>query len=91
MADSTYNHIKELAKIVKYNIGLGFNEIANEELQKLHRSINELLEPELEELSNKIDKSGIEEVLQEHPNLLSIIENYDQIQKEIIEWKSIKV
>ena len=27
----------DLAKIVEYNIDLGFNEIANEELQKLHR------------------------------------------------------
>ena len=91
MADSTYKHIKDLAKIVEYNIDLGFNEIANEELQKLHRSINELLEPELEELSNKIDKNGIEEVLQAHPNLLSIIENYGKIEQEIIVWKSIKV
>lgn len=91
MADSTYKHIKDLAKIVEYNIDLGFNEIANEELQKLHRSIKELLEPELEELSNKIDKNGIEEVLQAHPNLLSIIENFDKIEQEIIEWTNIKV
>ena len=40
---------------------------------------------------NKIDRNGIEGVLREHPNLLEIIENYENIEREILEWKSIEL
>lgn len=91
MVDNTYKHIKDLMKIVKHNMTSGFHEVAKKELLKVHRSIHELLEPELEELMNKIDRNGIEGVLREHPNLLEIIENYENIEREILEWKSIEL
>lgn len=91
MADNTYKHTKELVKVVKHNINSGFYEVAKEELKKLHRTINELLRPELEELKNRINTIGIEEILKSHPNLLEVIENFTNIEREISEWEKIKL
>ena len=47
---------------------------------------NKLL-PEMDELKNELNKKGRDVLLERHPSLIEIIDNYNEIQKELIKWK----
>ena len=41
----------------------------------------------MDELKNELNKKGRDVLLERHPSLIEIIDNYNEIQKELIKWK----
>lgn len=86
-----YNIFSMLKKTVNANLKGGFKNAAQKELYKLQNILKDRLIPELEEFQREIDRKGIEEILNKHPNLQSINENIEQIMEDIQEWKNKKI
>lgn len=91
MIDHTYKQAANLRKIVDYNLVNDYKKEAKVELTKLKNTVKDLLKPEFLELQNKIKQLSVNDILKDHPNLLEIIENMENIEKEINEWMTIEI
>lgn len=72
--------------IIEANIKGNFINAAQKELFKLKRILEDRLIPEIKELENEIDKKGRDAVETRHPDLKEIIDNLENIKKEINQW-----
>lgn len=90
MIDVSYMNFKTLQET--YIAMKNSNKIkaAQKELNKLKDLLRRRLIPELEELEKELDKKGFETVINQHPSLVEIIENKDDIKKEIDLWMNKK-
>ena len=57
----------------------------------VHSIVRNKLEPQVAELKRVINEKGLNYVLEKHPQLIDIIANLDDVQKEISEWKLMTV
>lgn len=91
MADVSYRQTKELAETIAINQERGLLRQVQKELNMLNTILHHKLLPELNELKNVINEKGTSAILKEYPDLKNIIENLDQIDKEVLTWKSMIV
>ena len=87
MIDITYLNFKTLEETYKVLIESGKEKAAQKELAKIKDVINRKLIPELNELDKEILNKGADTVLTKYPSLIEIIENRENIEKEINIWK----
>lgn len=86
MADSSYADFQTLQTTYTAAKEQDHLREAEKELHKLHDLCTHILLPELDELENEIARKGVPHIKDHYPNLLHIIENYDEIRKEIATW-----
>lgn len=91
MADVSYRQCRELSETIAINKKNGFIRQVQKEHNMLIKIITSKLEPELDELQDAVKKHGYEEVCIRHPEISEIIENYDSILKEVLEWKTMNL
>lgn len=91
MVDISYRQSKELIETITINKERGFLKQVQKELNMLHTIVTNKLIPELDELNITISKIGEKTIIETHPFLKEIINNYDDIYKEAIKWKSLKI
>lgn len=90
MADTSYEDFKLTQKTFEENRVNGFKLQASKELNKLKHLCKSRLLPELDDLKQQIQKSGVEGILMNYPSLDKIIMNYDKIMEEITRWMKLK-
>ena len=83
-----YNKLNEWKEIVFYNIREGHIVYAEKELFKLQKMLSNKLMPEIEELKRILELKGKDYVTNKHPNLLTIINNLENIEKEARQWET---
>ena len=88
MADVSYRQTKELAETITINQKRGLLKQVQKELNMLNTILHSKLLPELDELKAVISEKGALAILKEYPDLKDIIENLEQIDEEVITWKS---
>lgn len=88
MADVSYRQTKELAETITINQERGLLKQVQKELNMLNTILHSKLLPELDELKAVISEKGTLAILKEYPDLKDIIENLEQIDEEVITWKS---
>ncbi|SCP98767.1 site-specific integrase [Anaerobium acetethylicum] len=86
MTDTSYDDFKTTKKTFEYNERNGFKLQASKELNKLHNLCRKRLLPELDDLKQRIQLKGIDEIIALYPNLLDVIMNFDSIKEEIDLW-----
>ena len=86
MADISYNKCKNLEKTFSYNKENGFVKQAQREKNKLVYVAKNSLHPELEQLKSQISKKGSEWIKEKYPNLISIIDNLELIERDVKLW-----
>lgn len=86
MADISYNKCKNLEKTFSYNKENGFVKQAQREKNKLVYIAKNSLYPELEQLKSQISKKGSEWIRKKYPNLISIIDNLELIERDVELW-----
>lgn len=91
MIPNTYKHAVNQAKIVQYNLKNDFKKEAQTELLKLKNTLNDLLEPEIEELEEQLLTKGLNQTLQSYPDLMDIINDLDAIKGEVEKWKKLMI
>lgn len=86
-ANVTLRKIEELEEILKANKVRS----ANQQVQKCENMItsivNNQLQPEIEQLKERISVEGTKAIIEEHPQLKEIIDNLDSIEEKIKQWK----
>ena len=88
MADISYRQCKELTETIAINKKNGFiKQVQKETGMRQKIAVNRLI-PQMNELRRMVDTKGLEYVLQNYPDLKDIVENYDEIYKEAVEWKT---
>lgn len=88
MADVSYRQTKELVETITINQERGLLKQVQKELNMLNTILHSKLLPELDELKSVISEKGALTILKEYPDLKDIIENLEQIDEEVITWKS---
>jgi len=86
MADISYTKCKNLIKTMEHNKENGFVKQAQKEKHKLVYVAKNALHPELEQLKSEITKKGSEWIKENHPELISILDNLETIEKEVETW-----
>ena len=89
MANISYRQAKELIETININTSRGLIRQVQKEKHMLQTIINTKLQPEMDELKNMINKKGTTAILMGYPDLQYIIENYEEIDKEIGLWKEL--
>ena len=87
MVDVSYLNFQTLQETYKAMLESGKTKAAQKELVKLKDIINRRLLPELDELDKEINLKGFDAILDKHPSLVEIMENRDEIRKEIESWR----
>lgn len=87
MVDISYLNFKTLQSTYRVMRDGGKTKAAQKELAKIRDLINRRIIPELKELDKEIAQNGVNVILDRYPSLLEIIENREEIGKEIEEWK----
>ena len=90
MVDVSYLNFQTLQDTYKAMLDAGKTKAAQKELAKLKDIINRRLLPELDELDKEITIKGFNTVLDKHPSLIEIMENREEIRKEIEIWRTKK-
>lgn len=90
MANVSYSDFKATLEIFQYNQDNGFERQTQKEAKKLQYIVQNRLLPELSELKKEISNRGAEDILTRHPELKTIAENMDKIEKEIEPWTTMK-
>lgn len=90
MADTSYEDFISTQKTFEYNKKHGFKLQASKELNKIKHICTKRLEPEMEDLKRRISAKGINEILENYPELSDIVNNFDNIMEEIDLWKKKK-
>lgn len=88
MIDVSYLNFKTLQETYSAMKTNGNIKAAQKELNKLKDLCRRRLLPELDELEKELNKKGLEVVLDQHPSIIEVIENKDDIRKEITLWMS---
>ena len=86
MADITYENYKTLLKTIDYNKSKGFTKAVEKETNKIKCIVTNTFLPELDELKEQLVLKGKDEILKIHENLSYLIDNLDDIYKEIKKW-----
>lgn len=87
MVDVSYMNFQTLQETYKAMSEAGKTKAAQKELAKLKDIINRRLLPELDELDKEIEANGFNTILDKHPSLVEIMENREEIRKEIELWR----
>jgi hypothetical protein len=90
MVDISYMNFQTLQETYKAMLAGGKAKAAQKELAKLRDIISRRLLPELDELDKEIGAKGFDVILDKHPSLIEIMENREEIRKEIEEWRAKK-
>ena len=90
MVDISYMNFQTLKDTYNAMHSAGKIKAAQKELAKLKDIINRRLIPELDELDKVISAKGLNTILNKYPSLIEVIENRDEIRKEIAVWKTKK-
>lgn len=90
MIDVTYLNFKTLQETYTSMKSNGNVKAAQKELNKLKDLARRRLIPELDELEKELNKKGFDTVVDLHPSIIEIIENKDDIRKEIDLWMNKK-
>lgn len=91
MADISYKQCKDLEKTLNHNKKNGFLVEAEKQCYMLKTIAEKKLLLELEELENVVDKKGLDFITNNFPKLLPILDDIDNIKKEIEKWSNLKV
>lgn len=86
MADYSYQQVVDLRQSIDININYGFLRQAEKERNMLRTLVKQKLLPELESLKKHIDRDGVDFILSHYPNLSMIVEKFDEIYKEALNW-----
>ena len=87
MVDVSYLNFQTLQDTYRAMVAAGKTKAAQKELAKLKDIINRRLLPELDELDKEIEAKGFDVILDKHPSLIEIMENREEIRKEIEVWR----
>ncbi len=87
MVDISYSQIKDLCEAIEINRKRGCIKQVQKNINMVHSIVSNKLEPQVKELKRVIKEKGLNHVLERHPQLISVVMNLDDIQKEIDEWK----
>ena len=90
MVDASYADFKTLQETYKTAQVHGHTRAAEKELYKLRELSSKTLIPELDELQREIERKGVAHIIEKYPSILPIIENMDNIRKEVSEWITCK-
>lgn len=90
MVDISYMNFQTLQETYKAMLAAGKTKAAQKELAKLKDIINRRLLPELDELDKEIAAKGFNTILDKYPSLVEIMENREEIRKEIETWRTKK-
>jgi len=85
-SDITYKRFKDLESTIKYNYENGFTKEAGIEEKKMKRLVTSRLIKEIEEVEYEINRQGVDKILKEHPELDYIVNNIENIRKEVNLW-----
>lgn len=91
MADISYAQVKDLVEAININREKGCIKQVQKNVNMVHSIVRNKLEPQVAELKRVINEKGLNYVLEKHPQLIDIIANLDDVQKEISEWKLMTV
>ncbi|WP_303871755.1 tyrosine-type recombinase/integrase [Acetobacterium wieringae] len=89
MVDISYSDFQKTKQTFQYNAAHGYKLQALKELNNSKAICTKRLIPEMQDLRNRIDLLGVENILQTYPNLSEIIFNYDTILEEVEKWSKI--
>lgn len=87
MIDVTYTDFQTLTATYSTMKQAGHEIAAQKELAKIKELIKRRLLPELNELDKEISIHGFDTILNRHPSLLEIMENREEIRKELETWR----
>lgn len=90
MLDMSYAGFRALIQSYEANVKGNHVNAAQHELKRIHDQIQIRLEPEIRQLEDEMGKKGAEFIIKEHPQLKPIIDDLDEIKKEIQTWKKRK-
>ena len=90
MIDVSYLNFKTLQDTYETMKNNNNIKAAQKELNKLKDLLRRRLIPELDELEKELDRKGFETIINQHPSLVEIIENKDNIREEIELWMNKK-
>lgn len=87
----SYSRFLDKAKVIEYNKKLcqsndDYIDSYNRELDSMLLLLNRRLLPELNMLSEELQKKNIEEIKNKYDKLSSIINNFNEIKEEVLEW-----
>ena len=88
MAAGTYSELKDAEAVVRANAARGFFREAQHELAKMKRVLDARFERELAELDRAVAAAGADEIIESHPDIAGLVVRRDEIQEEVIAWKS---
>jgi len=91
MVNLSYRQAKELEETININYKRGLLRQVQKELNMLKHIIKNKLKPEMDELKNVLDEKGTITVIQKYPDLIDIIENMEDIYKEMDKWRKMKI
>lgn len=87
MIDVSYMNFKTMQETYAEMRHTGKLKDAQKEVMKIKDLIKRRLLPELNELDKEISIHGFDTILNRHPSLLEIMENREEIRKEIETWR----
>ena len=87
MADTSYMNFQTLKDTYNALVNAGKAKAAQKELAKIKDVLRRRLLPELKELDKELAKKGHDWIITRYPSLLEVIENRDEIRKEIEVWQ----
>lgn len=87
----SYKRFQDKIKIIEYNSKLykindNYIESYQRELNSMSLLINKRLLPELKILEEEIKKRDNEDIITKYSNLSLILNNFNDIKKEVLEW-----
>lgn len=82
----SYKRFKKTIHAIEENTKNKFRIQADKEQKFLLTFSRKKVIPELEDLKRVISEQGAHEIMKKYPELIPMIENYDEIYKEVSEW-----
>lgn len=76
---------------VEYNVKNCYMREAEKELYKAQFICKTLLQPELNELKDLMNRKGSEYVIEKHPEMKPIIDDIENIESEVTVWVTMKI
>lgn len=91
MSNISYRQCLELKETITLNITRKHLKQAQKEINMLNTVLSNKLLPELEELSDMLSKKGHSYIITTYPDLEYIVNNLEDIYKEIEQWQQLKI
>ncbi len=89
MVNVSYRQSKELVQTITLNKKRGHLKQAHKESNMLKTIARSKLIPELDELKKEVERKGVQEIMIQYPDLIEIIEDFDNIYREASEWTAL--